>query len=198
MGRVKGLKPEDTRRRVVDGAADAFAALGYEGARVTDIGKAAGLSSGAMYNHFGSKAELLAAVIESHACNHLVDWIDTGTTSGVLDMIRAYGTQLTAQQPAAPLLIEAASAARRDGEVLSVLTEQVSAREDLFTQLLATAQANGEVADGIDPRAAARFMFMVLMGSALVQAMDLPELDPGDWASFMDRIVSSFAPQENQ
>ncbi|HVX17616.1 MAG TPA: TetR/AcrR family transcriptional regulator [Acidimicrobiales bacterium] len=197
MGRVKGLRPEDTRRRVVDGAADAFAALGYEGARVTDIATAAGLSSGAMYNHFGSKAELLAAVVESHACNHLGDWFDTGAATSVLDMIRSYGTQLgSGSQPAAPLLIEAASTARRDPEVLAVLSEQVTIREAVFAEALAEAQANGEIAEEVDARAAARFMFMVLMGSALVQAMELPVPAPASWESLMERVVDAFRPEE--
>lgn len=194
MGRIAGLKPEDTRRRVIDGAADAFAELGYERARVTDIAKAAGLSSGAMYNHFESKAELLAAVVEAHACDHLLDWLGTGGPS-VLELILEHAKQLGAgAQPDAPLLIEAASAARRDPDVLAALSGQVTDREDLFTQVLAAAQATGDLTDDVDARAAARFMFTVLLGSVLVQAMDLPALEPNAWDSVIDRLAEGFRP----
>ena len=199
MGRVKGLKPEETRRRVIDGAAEAFAALGFEGARIADIANAAGLSTGAMYNHFESKADLLAAVVECHAGNQLMGLLASGEVTGLLDVILARGKQLGAHNPSeAPLLIEAVAAARRDREVLRVLTEQVSGREDLFVQLIEHAQATGEAVDDVDARATARFMFMVLLGSLLVQAMDLPDLDPGTWESFMTRLIDGFRPEDKQ
>jgi len=196
MGRVAGLKPEDTRQRVIDGAAQVFAELGFERARVTDIAKAAGLSSGAMYNHFESKAELLAAVVECHAGNQLMRLVESGDASGLLEVIAARGRQLTGNRVEAPLLIEAITAARRDPDVLRVLTEQVSGREALFTHAIALAQASGEVVDDVDPRAVARFMFMVLLGSLLVQAMDLPDLDPDDWGSVLTRLIDSFRPED--
>src|SRR5919206_3083128 len=108
MGRVKGLTPDETRRRVIDGAAEAFAELGFERARVSDIARAAGLSSGAMYNHFDSKSELLGAVIECHAGNELMKLVESGTTAGLLDVVLARAKQLGAPggMPT-PLLLEA-------------------------------------------------------------------------------------------
>lgn len=194
MGRVAGLKPEETRRRVIDGAAKAFADLGYERARVTDIAKAAGLSSGAMYNHFQSKAELLAAVVEDHACDHLLEWGGpTDPEGGLLDLILAQARQLGADDlPDAPLLIEAVTAARRDPDVLAALSGQVIEREDRFVQVLALAQSAGETTDEFDPRAAARFMFMAQLGSVLVQAMDLPDIEPDAWNAFVTRLIDGF------
>jgi len=196
MGRVAGLKPEDTRQRVIDGAATVFAELGFERARVTDIAKAAGLSSGAMYNHFESKAELLAAVVECHAGNQLMRLVASGDASGLLDAIVARGKELTGNRVESPLLIEAITAARRDPDARRVLTAQVSGREDLFTQAIGLAQAGGEVVEDVDPRAVARFMLTVLLGSLLVQAMDLPDLDPDAWASVLTRLVDSFRPED--
>lgn len=199
MGRVKGLTPEETRRRVIDGAATAFAELGFERTRVSDIAKAAGLSSGAMYNHFDSKSDLLSAVIECHAGNELMKLVESGTISGLLDVVLARAKQLGAPGTMpAPLLFEAINSARRDPEVLRILGEQVSGREDLFTGLIATAQAQGQVTDEVDPRATARFMLSVLIGSLIVQAMELPELDAGSWESFMTRLIDTFRPQEMQ
>ncbi len=198
MGRVAGLKPEETRRRVIDGAAEAFSDLGYERARVTDIAKAAGLSSGAMYNHFDSKAELLAAVVQDHACDHLLEWAGpTEPGSGLLDLILEQARQLGADDlPDTPLLIEAVTAARRDPDVLAALSGQMAEREDLFVQVLALAQATGDAADEIDPRAAARFMLMTLLGSVLVRAMDLPAIEAGAWDAFVTRLIDGIRPTE--
>jgi AcrR family transcriptional regulator len=198
MGRVKGLTPEETRRRVIDGAAEAFAELGFEGARVSDIARAAGLSSGAMYNHFESKSDLLGAVIECHAGNELMKLVESGTTSGLLDVVLARAKELgrPGTMPA-PLLLEAINSARRDPDVLRILSEQVTGREDLFTTLIASAQSEGQVTDEVDPRATARFMLSVLIGSLIVQAMELPPLEAPAWESFMTRLIETFRPQEN-
>lgn len=198
MGRVKGLTPAETRRRVIDGAAEAFAEMGFERTRVSDIAKAAGLSSGAMYNHFDSKSDLLGAVIQCHAGNELMKLVESGTTSGLLEVVLARAKQLgTAGTMPAPLLLEAINSARRDPEVLRILSEQVTGREDLFTGLIAAAQTEGQVTGEVDPRATARFMLSVLIGSLIVQAMELPDLEPGSWESFMTRLVDTFRPQES-
>ena len=196
MGRVKGLTPDETRRRVIDGAAEAFAELGFEGARVSDIARAAGLSSGAMYNHFESKSELLGAVIECHASNELMKLLESGTTAGLLDVVLARAKELgTRGTMPAPLLLEAINSARRDPDVLRILSQQIAGREDLFTALITSAQSERQVTDEVDPRAMARFMLSVLIGSLIVQAMDLPKLDGGSWESFMTRLVDTFRPQ---
>ena len=199
MGRVKGLTPDATRQRVIDGAAEAFAELGFERARVSDIAKAAGLSSGAMYNHFESKSDLLGAVIECHAGNELMKLVASGTTTGLLDVLLARAKQLgvSGSMPT-PLLLEAINSARHDPEVLRILSEQVTGREDLITSLIAAAQTDGQVTDEVDPRTTARFMLSVVIGSLIVQVMDLPELDAGSWDAFMTRLIATFRPEEKQ
>ncbi|HET6835799.1 MAG TPA: helix-turn-helix domain-containing protein, partial [Acidimicrobiales bacterium] len=49
------------RARLVTAAAEVFAERGYEGARVQEIVRRAGLSTGAIYTNFRNKADLLLA-----------------------------------------------------------------------------------------------------------------------------------------
>ena len=58
---------EATRRRVLDGARQAFAAHGYEGATVKLIEEATGLSRGAIFHHFPDKDALFLALAEEDA-----------------------------------------------------------------------------------------------------------------------------------
>ena len=60
VGRIAGVTPEETRERLLDAAARVFELKGYEGATVAQIAREAGVSSGAIYAHYASKAELLA------------------------------------------------------------------------------------------------------------------------------------------
>ncbi|MBX3486261.1 TetR/AcrR family transcriptional regulator [Phenylobacterium sp.] len=190
MGRVKGLTPQDTRRRVVDGAADAFAELGVEAARVADIARAAGLSAGALYNHFDSKAELVAAVIEDRACEDMRRKFQAAPTRDVLALLLARGKELaTVEQPAAPLMIGAIAAAR-DPEIKRVLSGQVAGTETELVDMIAAAQQGGHIAGDIDARAAARFMYVVLLGAYAARLMDLPDLEPGAWDHVMTKVFT--------
>lgn len=57
---------DSTRERIVNEALRLFAEQGYAGTSVASIEKAAGLSphSGALYTHFGSKEQVLAAAVD--------------------------------------------------------------------------------------------------------------------------------------
>lgn len=54
-----------TRAALLDQAREAFAAHGYAAAPLDDLVRAAGLTKGALYHHFGSKQGLFMAVVEA-------------------------------------------------------------------------------------------------------------------------------------
>jgi AcrR family transcriptional regulator len=51
------------REQILDTAADLFATKGFHGVSVGEIGRACGMSGPALYKHFDSKDELLAAML---------------------------------------------------------------------------------------------------------------------------------------
>jgi AcrR family transcriptional regulator len=55
----------ETRRKILEAAARRFRAEGYEGLGVDGLAKAAGVTNGAFYGHFASKAEAYQAVVEA-------------------------------------------------------------------------------------------------------------------------------------
>ena len=65
----------ETRRKVLAAAAFAFRAQGIDGAGVDGIAAAAGVTSGAIYRQFGSKANLVAQVVEDGVAE-LVDLLE--------------------------------------------------------------------------------------------------------------------------
>lgn len=73
VGRPPGPTEHGTasRTRILDAAAEVFAHLGYEKARMADVVEASGMTKGAVYFHFESKEALAVAVLtEKHA-----EWI---------------------------------------------------------------------------------------------------------------------------
>lgn len=198
MGRVAGLAPEETRQRVLDAAAAVFAECGFEGARMIEIARAAGLSVGAIYNHYASKAELLAAVVERHGVDDISRLLTGDTPTGVLDLIAKLGHELGRGQPAAPLLAEVILAGRRDAEVGRILLQEFAGREELMADFLRFGQSTGDVTPEIDPAVVARFCLMLGLGSLMIQALDLPGTDPVAWASFINRLVDGFRTEEDK
>lgn len=55
------------KTRILEAAAEIFAAYGFAGARVDDIAASAGVNKRLLYHYVGAKAELLAAVLAREA-----------------------------------------------------------------------------------------------------------------------------------
>jgi|GEM_PF-1782645 len=67
------LPREQQRRRLVEGAWRAFERSRYEKASVADIVREAGMSTRSFYEHFASKEDLVAAIVEEIAERLLVE-----------------------------------------------------------------------------------------------------------------------------
>ncbi len=65
---TQGERRAETRQRLLDAAAELFAARGVEGSSVDAIAERAERTSGAVYDHFGGKDGLLFALLEG--------WVD--------------------------------------------------------------------------------------------------------------------------
>ena len=64
LGRTQSERTEATRGALMAAARRLFAERGYDAVGTEEIVRAAGLTRGALYHHFDSKAELLGAVYE--------------------------------------------------------------------------------------------------------------------------------------
>jgi AcrR family transcriptional regulator len=60
----------DTRKKLLDAAANEFAAYGFTGANINRISIAAGFAKGTIYNYFPSKRELMLALIDKIGRDH--------------------------------------------------------------------------------------------------------------------------------
>src|SRR6202161_4540303 len=124
MGRIAGATAAETRERLLRGAADVFAQRGDDGARGADIARAAGVSSGAMYAHFASKAELLVGALRAHGQRELADMLAADPDRSVTDMLLVTGRGVVRRRPAGCyLIVEALAAARRDPDVAAAMRE---------------------------------------------------------------------------
>lgn len=198
VGRIAGVTPEETRHRLIRAAVRVFAERGYEGARIADIAREAGLSSGAIYSHYRSKAELLTDAIRSHGADELSQLLDGNAVASIPDVLIALGESLERRSRAqGSLLAEAMVAARRDPEVAEVMAQGVGEREAFFAGLIRHAQRRGDIAGEVAPDAVARLCFTIALGSMVLRALDLPRTDEADWSDLLNRLADAFRPKED-
>jgi AcrR family transcriptional regulator len=194
MGRIAGVTAAETRERLLSAAADVFAERGYDGTRVADIAAAAGVSNGAMYAHFGSKAELLVAALRTYGRRLLEEAFAADPDRSVTDFLLEIGRWLPRRRDARGyLIVEALVAARRDQDVARPMRDYVGERGDWLVSLMDIAQAQGEIEPTLSPNALAHFCLLLSIGSALVTP-DLHAVDDDEWTGLLSRIVAALAP----
>ena len=62
-----GDEESSKRRQILDGACKVFLDLGFDGASMGDIARAAGVSKGTLYVYFADKCRLFKAIVEEEA-----------------------------------------------------------------------------------------------------------------------------------
>lgn len=119
--RVARPTREQTRRDILDAAGRAFARHGFHGASVEAVAGEAGLSTGAIYSNFESKADLFLTLYEERLATrtHEIRAVVGGTAGGD-DALAAAAANVTEMFRASPewllLYFEFALLAARDPE----------------------------------------------------------------------------------
>ncbi|HEX3790618.1 MAG TPA: TetR/AcrR family transcriptional regulator [Pseudonocardiaceae bacterium] len=194
MGRTSGATAAGTKARLLRAAADVFARRGYDGTRVAQIAQIAGLSNGAMYAYFGSKAELLMGALRTHGQRLLADLISADPSRSITELLLVTGRSLRRRRDNdGNLVIEALVAARRDQDVAELMRDYIHDRIDWLADLVREGQARGELDPALPPRAVAHFCLSLATGTALLTP-ELNDVDDQQWASLLARVVSGLAP----
>lgn len=192
MGRKAGVAAGETRAALLEAAARVFARRGYDGASISEISSEAGLTSGAIYAHYASKAELFSATLRTFAEADL-DQILGRDGADVADGLASIGATFDHREPTeASLLISAIVAARNDPEVAALVGDMLSERERIFRQLIGDAQAAGHLAGDASAPAITRLALMIAMGSLVVGALGLADVDHGEWTALIEKVVGTF------
>lgn len=152
IGRPPDTDPADTRRRIVDAARHEFARRGYVAATNRAIAALSGVTTGAVYHHYNSKAELYRAV---HADAHdrvYERFADSarGHTSFIemFDAVLDVAVEINENDPSLAAFIGAARVDRRRHRELAAVIVDDRIRRGAFSDgLIELGIATGEVAE---------------------------------------------------
>ena len=187
---VGGTDDDPLREQLLDAARRVFARQGYEGTRIGDIVREAGLSTGAVYGRFRSKNDLLREAVVSHAAFTARPPRDLQRVADLVARGAALSdAELTFDEA---LRLEAHVAARREPEVARALEEAGERWRDSVEPLVRQALQDGTVAADVDPEAVLYFVRTLRLGLLLQQAAGTKAPDPAGWDALVRRVVASF------
>jgi AcrR family transcriptional regulator len=72
----RSARKAQTRTRLLEAAAQVYARRGFAGATLEEVASEAGFTKGAVYAHFGSKENLLLALVEEHLAGQVVEQLE--------------------------------------------------------------------------------------------------------------------------
>lgn len=187
-----GLGADPIRDRLLDAAAAVFARQGFDGTKILDIVREAGLSTGAIYGRFDSKQALLREAVVRHG-SHIAGRAEHADETRVAELVKRTSRIVDAPlTDAEAVLLEAYVTARREPEVAQALAEARERRIEAVTPFMEKAKRDGSLADGVDAEAVMFLLRVLRLGTLLHRAAGLPMPKPESWDSLVAGMVASF------
>lgn len=209
--RRRRLSAEQRRETILNAAVEVFAAAGYRAGKVSDVAARVGVSEPVIFQNFGSKAALFAAVLDRAAADirAQLDTLagDFGSASGLLAHLLS---QAHAERQHGPSHAEHSHGTGAHGvlfaDAVTLATEPdltepasraVRAVADHLADLVRRGQADGDIRADLDPEAAAWLLLSVLSARPW-RAAAMPDPDRVEDGVTALALRGLTAPQDGQ
>jgi AcrR family transcriptional regulator len=182
-------KTEERRTQILDTALDVFARRGYRGGSLREIAERVGLSDAGVLHHFGSKQQLLIAVLEHRDAIERRRWSPEGQGLAFLDGLRGM-VEYDATVPGVIQLFVTLSAEATDPDhpAHAFFVARYQNVASHFVDRLTTAQEAGEIGPEVDLARAAQLLIAVLDGLQVQWLLD----DKLDMVAAFDQFLDGF------
>ena len=194
---MAALEDPSTRERLLAAAVEVFVEQGYEGARLQDIARTAGLTTGAVYANFRGKGELLFAAIGARAGVEMDALLAEAHESDPRAFLEMLGVQLVQARRQPPLLIDAIAAARRDEELAGTLRDRLDARAAVLVDIVERAKVDGAIDPALDSETFARFGITLAMGALVLRTLRMDAPAEGAWHDLISRLLDAIAEEQS-
>jgi AcrR family transcriptional regulator len=184
-------KARATRAALIRAAGESFVDEGYGAVSVRDLARRMQLSSGAIYGHFRSKADLLVAAVRERIASDL-EAPYAGRSLGLVDHLTAQARAYRSRAAMRALLVEGAAAARVDPDVRRQLRAAHAAKLAEWRSIYRDLQRDGQIDADVDVDAMLDFVWAVELGLGVLEALDVDLPKPGRWAATIRRAMQSF------
>jgi AcrR family transcriptional regulator len=186
----------ERRKAIVEAALELFAAKGARGTSIADVAERVGITPPAVLHHFGTKDDLLLAVIEERdrrAEGAFLELLSEGGLSAIRNLAKvADVNQHERQLVACYVVLEAENLQEDDVAHCYFLTRSRNMRRAISTAL-EQGQERGEIRADVDCSAKADEILAFIAGAAVQWSLDPTMSLVGLYRTYLDGLVASLA-----
>jgi len=165
--RTQQERRDETERKVIDAATSLIARRGSRSLTLAAVGEAAGYSRGIVTHHFGSRENLLRAVMRD-ARDFRLPEPDGAAVDWLAATVRAYLKNVTGRRPSAGAFLQMwGEAVAADAVLMPLYAEHDAGFRRLLADKVREGIRDGSVRAGCDPEALAVCLVGLLRGIAL-------------------------------
>jgi len=177
LGRPRDVDSATTRRDLLDGARRIFARDGFEATTNRSIAAEVGITTGAIYHYFPSKAELFAAVYDQ-AQSIVYDGFEqavsgSGTLTERFQRVLDAAVEFNRYDPSlGGFLVTVPLEVQRHPELADLMAPRRSRSGGFISQMVAMAMANDEFVEGVEAQAVEDIIAIVVSGLAIFSTIN--------------------------
>jgi AcrR family transcriptional regulator len=185
MSNHREHKKRRTFAAILDAAAASFDTIGYDATSMETIAQTAGVSPGTVYNYFGTKNAILAAIVTGQVdeiMGEAAESLDLTADDPADALMPMLGIYLDRMTDYGPDLLKELFAAGFDPAQTDLLADFVSADERVLVQLgdsLVRMQTRGLMSLEVDVGGASLLIYSIV-AVALMMFMSVPGTTPSD------------------
>jgi AcrR family transcriptional regulator len=187
-----------TRARILELATEAFANQGYAATSIRTVAVSAGMTTGAIYAIFGSKAGLLLEVVRESIETDLEDFPPEVLERPLPDIVtwQFERSDTPRRRRLRKLLVEAAGTASTDVEVRDALGALLRSRLATWAEAHREWQASEAIDPTIDMDALTAMSMALELGIGLLDELAIRTPTPTQSADFVARMLRSLVPTD--
>jgi AcrR family transcriptional regulator len=181
------LKPEEVEtrnREILDAARACFLRKGFHATSTDDICREASITPGGLYHYFGSKDELIAAVIEDAARQAVANLsaladesANTRSSVRALSALVAQSAKNPDLESAIRLDIDIWAETLRNEKLADTTRQAWRIRRGWLESLIKSGKAEGYYSDEVDPRGLANLFMIMWLGLRLGRVLWQEDFD---------------------
>lgn len=190
-----GDRSREVTERLLDAAVDVFAESGFEAARVAEIARRAGLTTGAIYARWPGKQALLTHAV-GYLSSQLLGLSAISDREPAADTLAALVTRLIDYDDARTrdVMLEAFVSARRDDGFRAAVSRTMDREAERLEEIVSRGKVEGSIDAHLSTRAIVAFLQAVRLGMHLVASASGSQVPRANWEALAARLVAALDP----
>ena len=196
--------PDQTTKLLLEAASEEFIEHGYAGARVAEVGRRAGMTTGAIYSRWPRKPDLFVAALE-HALQeisleHMLEQYGAADT-GPREAFEVLGAHLLSCTERRPVLFHAFASARNNEDLRPILARFLNAETDKMRRIIDDAKAVGLADPELCTVAMSVLCHAIGIGIVMLMSAGLEDRNKPaeqDWNKLLARLLDCAAPSSQR